>query len=52
MKEVTLNEFFSGNPELFTLIVDNLILMGVAVDGVGAGGSMEEIGKKVRYRYL
>jgi len=34
------------------LIVDDLILMGVAVDGVGAGGSVEEIGEKVSYRYF
>jgi len=26
--------------------------MGVAVDGVGAGGSVEEIGEKVSYRYF
>jgi len=26
--------------------------MGVAVNGVGAGGSVEEVGEKVSYRYF
>jgi len=26
--------------------------MGVSVDGVGAGGGMEEVGEEVCYRYL
>ena len=29
-----------------------MILMGMTVDGKGAGGSVEEVGEKVSYRYL
>ena len=52
MKEITLYEFFSGDPELLTAVVDDLVLVRVTIDGVGAGGSVEEIGKEVSYRYL
>jgi len=51
-KEVTCYEFFLWYPEFLTAVVDNSVLMGMAVDGKGAGGSMEEIGEKVGYRYL
>jgi len=47
-----LNKFFQGDPELFAAVIDDLILVRVAVDGVGAGGGVEEIGEKVSYRYL
>jgi len=44
-KEVTCYKFFLWDPEFLTTVVDNSVLMGMAVDGEGAGGSMEEIGK-------
>jgi len=51
-KEVTCYEFFLWYPEFLTVVVNNGVLMGMAVDGKGAGGSVEEIGKEVGYRYL
>jgi len=51
-KEVTCYEFFLWDPELLTMVVDNGVLMGMVVDSKGAGGSVEEIGKEVGYRYL
>ena len=44
-KEVTCYEFFLWDPELLTTIVDNGVLMRVAVDGVSAGRGVEEIGE-------
>jgi len=46
-KEVTLNKFFQWNPEFFTAVVNNLILVRVAVNGEGASGGSEKVGKKV-----
>jgi len=40
-KEVTCYEFFLWNPEFLTTVVDNSVLMGMSVDGKGAGGSVE-----------
>ena len=40
-------KLFSGDPELLTAVVDDLVLVGVTVDGVSAGGGVEEIGEKV-----
>ena len=51
-KEVTCYKFFLWYPEFLTTVVDNGILIGVMVDGEGAGGSVEKIWKKVGYRYL
>jgi len=51
-EEVMFNEFLLWDPELLTVVIDDGILMGVTVDGKGAGGSMKEVGKKVSYRYL
>ena len=51
-KEVTCYEFFLWYPEFLSAVVDNSVLMGMVVDGEGAGRSMEEIGEKVDYRYL
>jgi len=44
-KEVTCYKFFLWDPEFLTAVVDNGVLMGMVVDGEGAGRSMEEIGK-------
>ena len=51
-KEVSCYKLFLWNPEFLAAVVDNSVLMGMAVDGKGAGGSVEEVGKKVNYRYL
>jgi len=52
MKEVTFDKFLLWDPELFSVIVDDCVLMRVSVNGEGAGGGMEEVGKEVFYRYL
>jgi len=41
VKEVTCYEFFLWNPEFLAAVVDNGVLMGVTVDGEGAGGGVE-----------
>jgi len=51
-EKVALDKFFLWDPKLFSTVVDDCVLVRVAVDGVGAGGSVEEIGEKVSYRYL
>ena len=51
-EEVALNEFFLRDPELFSAIVDDCILVQVAIDNEGTGGGSEEIGEEVNYRYL
>ena len=47
MKEVALNKFFGENPELFTAVINNLVLVRVIIDGVSAGRSSKEVRKKV-----
>ena len=47
-----LYKFFGGDPKLLTTVVDDLVLMGMSVNGEGAGGGMKEIGEEVFYRYL
>jgi len=51
-KKVTSYEFFLWDPKFLTAVVDNGILVGVLVDGIGTGRGMEEVGEKVSYRYL
>jgi len=46
-KEVMCYEFFLQDPEFLTTVVDNGVLMGVAVDSVGASGGGEKVRKKV-----
>ena len=41
------NKLFGGNPELFASVVDDLILVGVLVDSVSAGGGGEEVRKEI-----
>jgi len=38
-----LNEFFGGDLELLTTVVNNLVLVRVLVDGKGAGRSVEKV---------
>jgi len=42
-----LNKFFRWNPEFLTTVINNLILVRVAVDGEGASGGSEEIGEEI-----
>ena len=51
-KEVALDKFFLRDPELFSAIVDNCILVQVAIDDKGTGRGGKEIGEEVSYRYL
>ena len=48
-KEVSFYVLFLWDPVLFSVVIDNSVLMGVAVDDVGTGGGMEEIGEEVGY---
>jgi len=41
------NKLFGGNPELFASVIDDLILVGVSVDSVSAGGGSEEVRKEI-----
>jgi len=51
-EEVTFNEFLLWDPELFSAVVDDCILVRVMVDNVSASGGMEEVGEEVFYRYF
>jgi len=51
-KEVSFYVLFLWDPVFFSTVVDNRILVWMTVDGEGTGGGLEEIGKKVGYRYL
>jgi len=51
-EKITFDEFFLGDPELFSVIVDDCVLMRVSVNGEGAGGGVEKVREKVGYRYL
>jgi len=51
-EEVLFDELFLWDPELFSAIVDDCVLMWVSVNGEGAGGGVEEIGEEVGYWYL
>ena len=44
-KEVPIDEFLLWDPEFLAAVVNDGVLMWVAVDGEGAGGGGEEIGK-------
>jgi len=47
-KEVMCYKFFLWYPEFLTMVIDNGILMGVTVDGEGAGRSVEKIWRTLR----
>jgi len=51
-KEVTFDELLLWDPELFSAIIDNCVLMRVSIDDEGAGRGVEEIREKVLYRYF
>jgi len=47
MKEVMCYEFLLWDPEFLTAVVDNGVLMGMAVDGVGASRGSEEVREEI-----
>ena len=51
-KEVTFNEFLLWDPKLFSAVVDNCVLVWVAVDDVSASRGVEEVREEVFYRYF
>jgi len=51
-EEVTFDEFLLWDPELFSTIIDDCILMGVSVNSEGTGGGMEKVGEEIFYRYF
>jgi len=51
-KEITFYKLFLWNPKFLTMVVDNLILMGVTINSEGTGRGVEEIGEEDSYRYL
>jgi len=52
MKEVMFDKLFGWYPKLLSVIVDDLVLVWMSVDGKGTGGGMEEVRKEICYRYL
>ena len=51
-EEIAFDEFFLRDLELFSTIIDNYILVQVAINDEGIGRGSEEIGEEVSYRYL
>jgi len=51
-EKVTLNKFFCRYPKLFSAVINDLVLVRVAVNGKGIGRSVEKVRKKISYRYL
>jgi len=49
-EEVTFDEFLLWDPELFSAVVDDCVLMGVSVNSKGTGGGVEEVGEEIGYR--
>ena len=52
VEEIMFDKFFLGNPKLFSVVINNGILVRVVVDNVSAGGSVEEIGEEINYGLL
>ena len=46
-EEVPIDKFLLRNPKFLTAVVDDGVLVGVAVDGEGASGSGKEVGEDV-----
>jgi len=44
-EEVTFDKFLLWDPELFSAIVDDCVLMGVSVNSEGTGRGVEEVGE-------
>jgi len=41
-----------GNPELFSVVVNNRVLIRVTVNNISTGGGVEEVREEVGYRHL
>ena len=52
MEEVTFDKFLLRNPKLFSVVVDDCVLVRVVVDNVSTSRGVEEVGKEVFYRYF
>jgi len=51
-EEISFDKLLLRYPKFLAAVVDDGVLIGVSVDGVGTGGGMEEVGEEVHYRYL
>jgi len=51
-EEIMFDKFFLGNPKPFSTIIDDCILVRVAINDKGTGGGGKEIGEEVSYRYF
>jgi len=51
-EEVMFDEFFLRDPKFLAAVIDDSVLVGVAVDGEGASRSGEEVGEEVGYKRL
>jgi len=49
-KEILFDELLLRYPKFLTAVVDDGVLIGVLVDGVGTGRGVEEVGEEVFYR--
>ena len=52
MKEISFNKLFLGDPEFLSLVVDDGVLMWVAIDDEGASRSGEEVREEINYKRL
>jgi len=51
-EEIVFDEFFLGNPKLFSTVVNNSVLVGMSVDSEGTDRGVEEVGEEIGYRLL
>jgi len=51
-KKIALDKFLLRNPKLFSTVVDDCVLVQVAVNDVSTSRGMEEFGEEVLYRYF
>jgi len=49
-KEVSFYVLFLWNPILFSVVIDNGVLVWVTINSKSTGGGVEEMGEKVGYR--
>jgi len=47
MEEVTFDKFLLRNPKLFSTVIDDCVLVWVAVNDEGASGGSKEVGEEV-----